>query len=70
MRVQLTDPELVYDLRQYLRQADCIAVRTGKATLEAYPRAPVEPDKARRELGSHLIRWQLAHPQAAAYLLD
>lgn len=70
MRVQLTDPELVYDLRQYLRQVDCIAVRTGKATLEAYPRAPVEPAKARRELGLHLIHWQLAHPQPAAYLLD
>jgi len=70
MRIKVTNPDLVRDLRAYLRQAECIVAQTDETTLEAYPRSPLEPDRARQELAAHLIDWQRVHPMAAAYLLD
>ena len=70
MQVQLTDPGLTRDLRDFLRRAECIVVQTGRDTLEVYPRSPRGPDDARHEVGHFLAEWHHRHSEVAAYLVD
>ena len=70
MHVHVTDPAFTRDLLNHLRRSDCVVVQVGRDSLEAYPRDPLGPEDARRELGRHLVEWQAERNGAAAYLLD
>jgi hypothetical protein len=64
--VEVSDPDLVEDLLESLRNAQCGVVRTGAATLEVRFGWPLEDEASRYELDGYLRAWEALHPNSTA----
>jgi hypothetical protein len=64
--VEVSDPDLVEDLLESLRKAQCGVVRTGAATLEVRFGWPLEDEASRYELDGYLRAWEALHPNSTA----
>jgi hypothetical protein len=71
MRIRISDPELLDDLVESLRRANCPVEVTGLETLAVESPSPLlTPEQARQEIGFYLAVWQVRHPDAHVLLLD
>ena len=70
MRVEVSDPNLVEDLLESLRNAQCDVVRTGAATLEVRFGWPLADEASRYELDGYLRAWEAMHPNSHATRMD
>jgi hypothetical protein len=71
MRVHVSDPTLVDDLRDYLRRCNCAVYPRGTSDLDAVlPDRNVEPVYLRMELDAYLRVWRLMHPESDAVIVD
>lgn len=67
MRILVSDPKLVEDLRDYLERCNCAVELRGPTAMEASPpERPVEPLYLRMELDAYLRVWRAMHPGAEA----
>ena len=67
MRIDVSDPALIEDLRDYLRRCNCEVEVRGRTAVEASPPARnVEPVYLRMELDAYLRVWRAMHPGADA----
>jgi hypothetical protein len=67
MRILLSDPSLVEDLRDFLQRCNCDVQLRGETMVEASPpERNVEPAYLRMELDAYLRVWRLMHPGADA----
>jgi len=67
MRIDVSDADLVDDLRDYLTRCECTVEARGRTTLEAAPRGQgVEPVYLRMELDAYLRVWRTMHPGVTA----
>jgi hypothetical protein len=58
MRIRVSDPALLEDLKDFLESAECRIRRVGPVTIDvAMPRAP-SPEQASREIAIYLKTWQ------------
>jgi hypothetical protein len=63
MRIHVSDPDLVDDLREYLTRCNCSVERRAATLVEASPPARgVEPEYQRMELDGYLRVWRAMHP--------
>jgi hypothetical protein len=65
-RVHLNDPELVEDLIELLRDADCAVDRVGPRSITIHSGWPVRDDAAGYELDGYLRVFEALHPGAQA----
>jgi len=70
VKVELSDPDLVEDLLESLRSAQCDVVRTGAATLEVRFGWPLTDEASRYELDGYLRAWEAMHPNSHATRVD
>ena len=70
MRVEVSDPNLVEDLLESLRDAQCDVVRTGPSTIEVRFGWPLEDEASRYELDGYLRAWEAMHPGSRATRVD
>jgi hypothetical protein len=70
VKVEVSDPNLVEDLLESLRSAQCDVVRTGTATLEVRYGWPLTDDASRYELDGYLRAWEAMHPNSYATRVD
>jgi hypothetical protein len=72
MRLLLSHPELAPELVSALNETDCLAARTGAATVDVF--APWlergDPAQAAMELLFFVRAWASDHPAFAATLLE
>lgn len=66
MDVVVSDPALAEDLVAYLRQAKCVAERTGGHRLAVSIPSSLPEQQARLEVDAFLAAWQAAHPGVTA----
>ncbi|MGH2451044.1 MAG: hypothetical protein ACRDGE_07210 [Candidatus Limnocylindria bacterium] len=70
MRIRLTDPALVPELRQHFERSGFITNRLNEDTVEAWrPDAPNE-EQGRREVELHLAVWRTMHAESVAEASD
>jgi hypothetical protein len=67
-RIQLSDPNLLDDLRDSLARADCSTVPVDTNTLLVTPPLPIDAE-ARMELAFFLRAWQATRPGIELELL-
>lgn len=66
MRIRLTDPFLIPELRQHFERSGFITNRLGEDTIEVWrPDAPNEA-QGQREAELHLSVWRAMHPDTVA----
>jgi hypothetical protein len=70
VKVEVSDPNLVEDLLESLRSAQCDVVRTGTATLEVRYGWPLTDDASRYGLDGYLRAWEAMHPNSYATRVD
>jgi hypothetical protein len=71
MRIRISDPELLDDLVESLRRANCPVQVTGPETLEVDSPSPLlTAEQARKEIAFYLAVWQVRHPGAHVMFLD
>jgi hypothetical protein len=70
VKVELSDPNLVEDLLESLRSAQCDVVRRDASTIEVRSGWPLEDDAARYELDGYLRAWEAMHPNSRATRVD
>jgi hypothetical protein len=70
VKVEVSDPNLVEDLLESLRSAQCDAVRTGPATLEVRFGWPLADEASGYELDGYLRAWEAMHPNSRATRVD
>jgi hypothetical protein len=70
VRVEVSDPNLVEDLLESLRNAQCDVVRTGAVTLELRFGWPLADEASRYELDGYLRAWEAMHPNSHATRVD
>ncbi|MBW8741576.1 MAG: hypothetical protein ACJ747_08535 [Gaiellaceae bacterium] len=67
MRIDVSDPTLIDDLRDYLRRCNCEVEVRGRNAVEAWPPSRnVEYVYLRMELDAYLRVWRAMHPGADA----
>jgi hypothetical protein len=67
MRIHVSDPELVEDLRAYLTRCNCSVERRSATLVEASPPSrDIEPVYLRMELDAYLRVWRAMHPGVEA----
>jgi hypothetical protein len=64
--VHLNDPDLVEDLIDLLRNADCVVDRVGPRSLRIRSGWPVRDGASRYELDGYLRVFEALHPGARA----
>jgi hypothetical protein len=69
MRIRLSNPALIGDLVDYLRQNDCEAMPMGPNLVAVSLSHALPYDAARLELGVHLGDWALGPGNASAVIL-
>jgi hypothetical protein len=67
-RIQLSDPNLLDDLRDALARADCSTVPVDTGTLLVTHPLPID-EEARMELDFFLRAWQATRPDTEVELL-
>jgi hypothetical protein len=66
VRVRISDRDLLGDLKDYLKAAECDVREVGQVTLDvSMPRAPSD-DQALREIAIYLRAWSAMHPGTMA----
>ena len=70
VRVEVSDPNLVEDLLESLRNAQCDVVRRDASTIEVRFGWPLEDDASRYELDGYLRVWEAMHPNSRATRVD
>jgi hypothetical protein len=70
MRVRVSDPRLVSDLLDFLRGADCEAIRLGRTMVAVAIAQPLPYETARMELDFRLGEWRERHADAHAHVVD
>jgi hypothetical protein len=70
MRIRLSNPALIGDLVDYLRQNDCEAMPLGRNLVAVSLSHALPYDAALLELDLHLGDWALEHAGAGAVILD
>jgi hypothetical protein len=70
VKVELSDPNLVEDLLESLRSAQCDVVRTGELTIEVRFGWPLEDEASGYELDGYLRAWEAMHPNSSATRVD
>ncbi len=71
MRIQVSERELVDDLREYLNRCNCTVELRGATLVEATPPGrDVEPVYLRMELDAYLRVWRAMHPGVTAEIVD
>jgi hypothetical protein len=71
MRIRISDPELLDDLVESLRRANCPVEVTGSETLDVEsPSSLLTSEQARQEIAFYLAVWQVRHPGAHVLFLD
>ncbi|MGH3004643.1 MAG: hypothetical protein ACRDOS_01825 [Gaiellaceae bacterium] len=71
MRIRISDPELLDDLVESLRRANCPVEVTGPETLEVdSPSSLLTTEQARQEIGFYLAVWQVRNPGAHVIFVD
>lgn len=66
MKVELSDPSLVDDLRAFLRRAECEVEVNGGGSLAVTLPESLPEEAARLELEAYLQAWQVLHPRVRA----
>ncbi len=67
MRIHVSDPDLVEDLREYLIRCNCSVERRAATLVEASPPGDdLELVYQRMELDAYLRVWRALHPGADA----
>ena len=66
MKVEVSDPNLVEDLLESLRHAQCDVVRTDEVTIEVRFGWPLEDEASGYELDGYLRAWEAMHPNSCA----
>ena len=68
MRVRLSDPALIPDLRQHFERSGFVTTRVDESTVEVWqPGAPAGTTRGQIEL--HLGLWRAMHPDVEAEAL-
>ena len=62
MELQLSDPELVGTLVDFLERRECVVERLGPDTIGVELPATLRPEQGRMELDLYLRVWQSLHP--------
>ena len=70
MRIRVSEPEHVVELRDVLRRAGCIAVQTGPDTLQVTIPEALSVEQERRELAVYVGTWAAARDVEAELLDD
>jgi hypothetical protein len=70
MRVRVSDPHLVSDLLDFLRGADCEAIRLGQTMVAVAIAQPLPYETARMELDFRLGEWRARHADAHVHVVD
>lgn len=71
MLIRVSDPELLDDLVESLRRANCPVEVTGAETLFVDSPSPLlTSEQARQEIGFYLAVWQVRHPGAHVTIVD
>jgi hypothetical protein len=71
MRIRISDPELLDDLVESLRRANCPVEVTGPETLDVKSPSPLlTSEQARQEIAFYLAVWQVRHPGAHVIVVD
>jgi len=70
MRIRLSNPALIGDLVDYLRQNDCEAMPMGPNLIAVSLSHALPYDAARLEVDLHLGDWALGHGDVSAVVLD
>jgi hypothetical protein len=66
MRIRVSDPALLDNLKDFLESAECRVRGVGSVTIDVgMPRAP-SPQQARREIAIYLRTWQVMNPGSYA----
>jgi hypothetical protein len=69
MRIRLSDPGLVPDLRQHFERSGFCTNRIDERVIEILPSRVSGETDAVRAVDSHLAVWRAMHPDAEAELL-
>jgi hypothetical protein len=62
LRVAISEPCLLGELTQCLRETECVVAEISDSALEVVYPAAGDPQEARVEVTFFLRAWQLAHP--------
>jgi hypothetical protein len=69
VRIRISDPALLDDLKDFLESAGCRIRGVGPVTIDvAMPRAP-SLEQARREIAIYLKTWQAMNPGSYARIV-
>jgi hypothetical protein len=70
MRIRLTNPALVPELRQHFERSGFITNRLGDEAIDVWrPDAPSK-EQSQREVEVHLAVWRTRHPDTVAEASD
>jgi hypothetical protein len=69
VRIDVSNPELVADLLEFLRRAKCTAALNDDGSIEVEVPEAFGEEQARMEIDLYLKAWQAAHPDVDAHLL-
>jgi|Tabmets5t2r1_1033131.scaffolds.fasta_scaffold46768_2 hypothetical protein len=70
MRVRVSDPQLVSDLLDFLKRADCDAIQLGQNMVAVALARALPYETARMELDFRLSEWRARHSGAHAHVID
>jgi hypothetical protein len=69
VKIRVSDPTLVEDLAEMLRNAQYLVTREGRHTLDVELRQPLPEDAAQLEIDVYLRVWEATHEGARALRL-
>jgi hypothetical protein len=69
VKIQVSDPALVEDLAEMLRNAQYLVTLEGRDTLDVQLRQPLPEDAAQLEIDVYLRVWEATHEGARALRL-
>lgn len=70
MRLKLTDPALVPDLRQHFERSGFVTNRVTDDAVDVWRPDALSPEQERREIEAHLAVWRAMHTETAVDLSD
>ena len=69
MKINVSNPELVDDLIEFLRRASCTVSVGEDGSIDVEVPEAYGAEQARMEIDLYLKAWQAAHPDVEAHLL-
>lgn len=70
MRLRLSDPKLVPNLRQHFERSGFVTNRVSEDTIEAWRPDARNPEQERREIERHLTVWHVMYAAATVEPID